>query len=304
MTAKEFVRFIEYPTADQLCDLYVVICTFSENISENGIAANGIFHYNILAFVGDSGSIGIASTTSFTQNTMKQHGKKYRSALEKLGGEGVEHTLADAVKLVKETSSTKFDSTIEIHIRTGCDPKYADQLVRATLVLPNGTGKTKKIAVFTDDSHHKEAKAAGADIVGGEELIDEVAKGKIDFELAIATPDMMKSMAKIAKILGPKGLMPSPKSGTVTTDITKTLEEVKKGKIEFKIDKQGIIHTILGKASFDYDKLLENTTAFFKALKDARPAGIKGQYLYTITLKSTMGPGIRVLVNDAMGQGN
>src|SRR6185295_4245629 len=218
---------------------------------------------------------------------MPEHGKKYRALLEKLGDTLTPRSLEEAVSAIKAASPTKFDATVEVHIRTGCDPKQADEMIRAITVLPHGTGKSPKIAVFAEESKHKEAKAAGADIVGGEDLIAEVIKGKIDFEVAIATPEMMKSLAKAAKVLGPKGLMPSPKSGTVTDNITAAVEDVKKGKIELKLDKDGNVHSVLGKVSFAEKDLLENAKAFFKVLKDAKPSGIKSIYLQTITLTTT-----------------
>lgn len=212
--------------------------------------------------------------------------------LEKVGDPTTEHSLADGIALVVATSPTKFDATIEVHIRTSCNPKHADQIVRASIVLPHGTGKTKKIAVFAEGAEAKAAKDAGADVVGGEELVEKVLKGNIDFEIAISTPDMMKKLAKAAKVLGPKGLMPSPKSGTVTEDVAKAIDELKKGKIEFKTDKQGIIHSVLGKVSFGEKKILENAEAFLSAVKDAKPSGVKGTYLQKISLCTSMGPSI------------
>jgi large subunit ribosomal protein L1 len=231
---------------------------------------------------------------------MPKHGKNYRAALEKLGNLDTEHSLAEGLKLAKETSTTKFDGTVEIHIITNCDPKQADQMVRATKVLPHGTGKSKRVAVFADDAKQKEAKAAGADVVGGQELIDEVLKGNIDFETAVATPDMMKLLAKAAKVLGPKGLMPSPKSGTVTPDVAKAVDEIKKGKIELKLDKQGIIHSVVGKVSFSEANLLENAKALIATLKDAKPGGVKGAFLKSASLSTSMGPGIKLDMASVM----
>jgi large subunit ribosomal protein L1 len=224
---------------------------------------------------------------------MPKHGKKYRKAQELIDAEKL-YSLDEAVALVKKTATTSFDATVEVHILTGANVKHADQIVRATVTLPAGTGKTKKIAVFCADDKAEEAKKAGADVVGADELIEKVQKGEIDFEVAIATPDMMKSLAKVARVLGPKGLMPSPKSGTVTTDIAKAVEELKKGKIEFRTDKTGIIHSILGKASFTEKDLVENAKTLFKSITDNKPSGVKGTYIRTVSISSSMGPGINI----------
>ncbi len=224
---------------------------------------------------------------------MSKHGKKYRSAAELITAEK-KYTLQEACGLVKKISKTSFDSTIEIHIATGANVKHADQVVRATITLPAGTGKTVKIAAFCDESDAKAAKKAGADIIGGEDLIETVGKGEINFDVAVATPNMMKSLAKIARVLGPKGLMPSPKAGTVTPDIATAISELKKGKIEFKTDKNGIIHSVLGKASFSEGDLFKNADAFLKAVIDHKPSGIKGTYINSITITPSMGPGIPI----------
>ncbi len=202
----------------------------------------------------------------------------------------------EAVALVKKTATTTFDSTVEVHVRLGIDPKKSDQQVRSTVTLPHGIGKAKKVAVFVaSQEKEKEAREAGADIVGGEELIAEIAKtGKYAFEVAVATPDMMPKMAKVAKVLGPKGLMPSPKNETVTTNIKKTVEELHKGKTAFKADDTGNVHQVLGKASFDAVKILENFNAFMEALRRAKPPSAKGSYIVSVTLTSTMGPGVKV----------
>ncbi len=231
-----------------------------------------------------------------------KHGKKYRAALEKIGDPNVEHGLEDAITIVAGATTTKFDPTVEIHITTGCDPKQADEVVRTTLMLPNGTGKSPKVAVFAEEAKQKEAKSAGADIVGGEELIETVGKGKIDFELAVCTPDMMKHLAKAAKVLGPKGLMPSPKNGTVTDDVKKAVEQIKKGRVELKMDSEGNIHSILGKVSFGTKKLLENARALLKTAKENKPSGVKGKYINTLHLSTSMGPGIKVEVQSAMSE--
>ncbi len=222
------------------------------------------------------------------------HGKRYNE-LAKLVDRTKTYSVEEAVALVKKTSTTKFDGSVEVHVRLGIDPKKSDQQVRSTVSLPHGTGKTKKIAVFTGGDKEKEATDAGADIVGGEELIGEIAKsGKIDFDVAIATPDMMPKLAKVAKILGPRGLMPSPKNDTVTTNLTKTIEELKKGKVAFKTDDTANVHQIVGKASFSEAQLIENLTAFMDALKRNKPSSSKGVFIKSVTLTSTMGPGIKV----------
>jgi large subunit ribosomal protein L1 len=202
----------------------------------------------------------------------------------------------EAMELVKKTATAKFDSSVEVHVRLGIDPKKSDQQVRSTVTLPHGIGKTKKVAVFVgSEAHEKEAKEAGADIVAGEELIAEIAKtGKYDFEIAVATPDMMPKLAKVARVLGPKGLMPSPKNETVTTNIRKTVDELKKGKVAFKSDDGGNVHQVIGKSSFDAKKLLENYTTFMEALRRSKPSSSKGTYMLGMTLTSTMGPAVNV----------
>ncbi len=231
---------------------------------------------------------------------MKQHGKKYRSALEKIGDQKKVFPFLEAVGLLLQTSVTKFDASGEIHIKTGCNPKHADQIVRATTVLPHGTGKTVRIAVFCEESLVEKAKTAGADLAGGEDFIEEILKGTVDFDIAIATPGMMRSLAKVAKILGPKGLMPSPKSGTVTDNVVGAIGDLKKGKIEFRTDKQGIIHASFGKISFGVEKLAENLKALIKAIADAKPTGVKGTYLQSATVATTMGPGIKINFAEAI----
>jgi len=202
----------------------------------------------------------------------------------------------EAIGLVQKTSTTKFDAAIEVHLRLGIDPKKGDQMVRGTVALPHGTGKTKKVAAFVSSPEkEKEAKEAGADLVGGEELIAQIAQtSKIEFDIAVATPDMMPKLAKVAKILGPKGLMPSPKNETVTANIKKAVEELRRGRVAFKNDDTGNLHQIIGKASFPKEKLLENFSAFMEAVRRAKPGSSKGTYLRSVTLTSTMGPGIKV----------
>ncbi len=224
---------------------------------------------------------------------MPKHGKKYRALAELIEPEKL-YAFAEGVALAKKTSPVKFDASVEIHIATNADPRHADQILRSTITLPAGTGKSQKIAVFAEGPQAEAAKKAGADIVGGEDLIEKVAGGALDFEVAIATPDMMKSLAKVARVLGPKGLMPSPKSGTVTADVAKAIEELKKGKIEFRTDKAGIIHSILGKVSFSEKNLLDNLLAFLKAVNDNKPTGVKGSLIKSITLTTSMGPGVHL----------
>jgi large subunit ribosomal protein L1 len=230
---------------------------------------------------------------SFSSLKMAKHGKKYQAAAEKIQKDK-KYSLPEAVKMVKSTTITSFDSTIEIHVTTGANVKHADQVVRATTVLPSGTGKSLRIAVFCDEDEAESAKKAGADVVGGKDLIEKVEKGEIDFDVVISTPKMMKSLAKVARILGPKGLMPSPKSGTVTPNIAEAISELKKGKIEFRTDKNGIIHSSLGKASFSEQDLLKNLQTFLAAVIENKPAGIKSTYIKNITLTSSMGPGVPV----------
>ena len=199
--------------------------------------------------------------------------------------------------LVKKTAVAKFDETIEVHIRTGCDGRHAEQQVRGAVVLPNGTGKKVKVLVFAKGDKVNEAEAAGADYVGGDELIPKIQNdGWLDFDVVVATPDMMGVVGRLGKVLGPKGLMPNPKAGTVTMDVTKAVNDIKAGKIEYRLDKSNIIHVPIGKASFTEEKLQENFDALMEAIVKARPSALKGQYLRSITLTSTMGPGLKVNV--------
>jgi large subunit ribosomal protein L1 len=220
-----------------------------------------------------------------------KHGKKYRASAEKIDPNKA-YSVDEAVKIIKENKSAKFDESIEIHIKTNIDSKKSDQFVRGMVVLPHGTGKSKKIAVITSTSA-AEAKAAGADIVGGEELIEKVSK-KINFDILVATPEMMPKLAKVAKILGPKGLMPNPKTETVTTKIKETVEALKKGKTAFKNDDTGNIHQVVGKVSFDEAKLIENVKVFIDSINKTKPTGLKGKLIGKATLCSTMGPGIKI----------
>ena len=225
-----------------------------------------------------------------------KHGKKYVEAAKQVD-RAVAYEPADAVALVKKTPVAKFDETIEVHIRTGCDGRHAEQQIRGAVVLPNGTGKTVKVLVFAKGDKVNEAEAAGADYVGGEELIPKIQNdGWLDFDVVVATPDMMGVVGRLGKVLGPKGLMPNPKAGTVTMDVTKAINDIKAGKIEYRLDKSNIIHVPIGKASFEEGKLQENFDALMEAIVKAKPSALKGQYLKSITLTSTMGPGVKVSV--------
>ena len=225
-----------------------------------------------------------------------KHGKKYVEAAKQVD-RAVAYEPADAVALVKKTAVAKFDETIEVHIRTGCDGRHAEQQIRGAVVLPNGTGKTGKVLVFAKGDKVNEAEAAGADYVGGEELIPKIQNdGWLDSDVVVATPDMMGVVGRLGKVLGPKGLMPNPKAGTVTMDVTKAINDIKAGKIEYRLDKSNIIHVPIGKASFEESKLQENFDALMEAIVKAKPSALKGQYLKSITLTSTMGPGVKVSV--------
>ncbi|MFA6321928.1 MAG: 50S ribosomal protein L1 [Candidatus Buchananbacteria bacterium] len=225
---------------------------------------------------------------------MMSRSKRYQEMVKKVDKTKT-YPIAEAIKLAKETANTKFDSSVEIHVRIGIDPSKSDQQVRGAITLPHGTGKTKKICAIVGADKEKEAKEAGADVVGGEELINQIkTTGKVDFEIAITTPDMMPKLAMIAKILGPKGLMPSPKNETITTNLKKTIDELKRGKVNFKNDDTANVHQIIGKISFSEDKLLDNFNAFIEALKKAKPSSAKGSYLQNISLSTTMGPGIKI----------
>ena len=226
---------------------------------------------------------------------MAKKSKRFREA-EKLLEHGKNYSVAEAVELVKKTATTKFDETIEMHVRLGVDPKYADQQVRGAVVLPNGTGKSKRVLAFAKGEKVAEAEGAGADFVGSDELVQKIQGGWLDFDVAVATPDMMGVVGRLGKILGPRGLMPNPKLGTVTMDIAKAIAEQKAGKVEYRTDKAGNIHCPIGKASFDNGKLEENYQTLLDTLIKAKPSGAKGQYVKTITLSATMGPGVPVVV--------
>lgn len=223
-----------------------------------------------------------------------KHGKKYVEA-SKLVDRATMYESADAIALVKKTATAKFDETVEVHIRTGCDGRHAEQQIRGAVVLPNGTGKTVRVLVFAKGEKANEAEAAGADFVGGEELIPKIQnEGWFEFDVVVATPDMMGVVGRLGKVLGPKGLMPNPKAGTVTMDVTKAVNDIKAGKIEYRLDKANIIHCPVGKASFTEEQLQQNYDALMGAIVKAKPSALKGQYLKSVTLTTTMGPGVRV----------
>ena len=223
-----------------------------------------------------------------------KRGKKYVEAAKNIE-KGNLYDVAEAVSLVKKTAIAKFDETIEAHIRTGCDGRHADQQIRGAVVLPHGTGKKIRILVFAKDAKAEEAKAAGADYVGGDELIPKIQKENwFEFDVVVATPDMMGVVGRLGRVLGPKGLMPNPKAGTVTMDVTKAINDIKAGKIEYRLDKTNIIHVPIGKASFTEEQLADNFQTLVDAIIKARPAAVKGQFLKSVTLTSTMGPGIKV----------
>jgi large subunit ribosomal protein L1 len=223
----------------------------------------------------------------------KQHGKRYTEAVKLLGDrEPVDPR--EGVRLVKEVNSSKFPGTVELHVRLGVDPRHADQMVRSSVVLPHGTGKRRIIAVFAQGEKEREAREAGADIIGGEDLVKRVQEGFIDFDVALATPDLMGSVGRLGKVLGPRGLMPNPKAGTVTFDIARAIKEVQAGRVEFRVDRYGIIHVPVGKTSFELDDLFENLAAMMEAIVKAKPSAAKGVYLRACFLAPTIGPSIRL----------
>ncbi len=223
---------------------------------------------------------------------MAKHGKKFRQAAEKV--ELRPYPLKDAIELAKDLAFAKFDETLEVALRLGVDPKHADQMVRGTVVFPHGLGKQARVLVFASGEKIREAEEAGAEFVGGEDLAKRIEGGWLDFEAVVATPDMMRVVGRLGKVLGPRGLMPNPKAGTVAVDVAKAVQEIKAGKVEFRVDKTGIIHAPVGKISFGPDRLRENADALIGAVLKAKPAAAKGKYLRTIAVSSTMGPGIRV----------
>jgi large subunit ribosomal protein L1 len=224
---------------------------------------------------------------------MAKAGKKYAAALSKVDREK-RYSIDEAVGLVKQTASKKFDETVDVAIRLGVDPKHADQMVRGAVVLPHGIGKTVRVAVFAKGDKAKEAEAAGADIVGAEDLAAKIQEGFIDFDKAVATPDMMGLVGRLGKILGPRGLMPNPKLGTVTVDVSRAVKEVKAGKVEFRVEKAGIVHAPVGKASFPAEKIRDNLNTLIESVMKAKPPAAKGNYLQTISVSTTMGPGVKI----------
>jgi large subunit ribosomal protein L1 len=224
---------------------------------------------------------------------MAEHGKRYQDAAKLVDRTRV-YPVAEAVALAKETSNVKFDASVEAHLRLGVDPRHADQMVRGTVVLPHGTGKVVRVAVFAQGEKAQEALRSGADEVGAEDLVKKIEAGWLEFDVAIATPDTMGQVGRLGRILGRRGLMPNPKAGTVTFDIERAVKEVKAGRVEFKVDKGAIVHVSVGKASFDQEQLVQNLATLVDAINRAKPSGAKGQYLRTLTIATTMGPGVRV----------
>lgn len=226
---------------------------------------------------------------------MVKFGKKYMEAAQKIDRSKL-YPVDEAVKLAKETNTAKFDASVEVSFKLNVDPRHADQQIRGAIVLPNGTGKTQKVCVIAQGPKEQEAKDAGADFVGGKELLDQIAKGWFDFDVIVATPNMMGELGKLGRVLGPKGLMPNPKTGTVTMDVAKAVEDIKKGKVEYRVDKEGNINVMIGKVSFEEEKLAENFRTIYNAIAKARPAAVKGTYIKNLVISTTMGPGIHVAV--------
>jgi large subunit ribosomal protein L1 len=234
---------------------------------------------------------------------MGQHGKRYIEASKLVDRERI-YPPEEAAALAKETATVKFDATVEAHLRLGVDPRHADQMVRGTVVLPHGTGKIVRVAVFAQGDKAQEALRAGADEVGGDDLVKKIEAGWLEFDVALATPDSMGMVGRLGKILGRRGLMPNPKSGTITFDLERAIKEVKGGRVEFKVDKAGIVHTAFGRSSFETEALVANLAALVDAINRARPSGAKGQYLKGLTIATTMGPGIRVDVPAILATAN
>jgi large subunit ribosomal protein L1 len=226
---------------------------------------------------------------------LKIRSKRYKES-EKNIGENKKLPLREAILLIKKIAQPKFNGAVDLHFHLNVDTKKSDQMVRGTVVLPHGTGKKIRVAVFCKGEHEKAAKDAQADFIGSNDLIDKVAAGFLDFDCAIATPDMMKDLSKLGKVLGPRGLMPSPKTGTVTNDIAKAIEDVKKGKVEFRVDKQGGVHLSIGKVSFSEEQLYDNSSKVIEALNEARPASVKGKFIRSLSLASSMNPGIDIII--------
>src|SRR5205809_7374571 len=224
---------------------------------------------------------------------MRKRGKKFAAARAQIAVDRT-YSIEEAVPLVQKAKFAKFDETVDMSLRLGVDPKHADQMVRGTVVLPHGLGKSKRVLAIAGGEKQKEAQAAGADIVGGEEMVEKIQAGFMDFDAVVATPDMMRAVGKLGKVLGPRGLMPNPKTGTVTADIAKAIREIKAGKVEFRVDKTGIVHAPLGKMSFDSERLIQNAHALVDSIVKAKPAAAQGQFLRSVTVSSTMGPGVKI----------
>jgi large subunit ribosomal protein L1 len=223
---------------------------------------------------------------------MRTRGKKYTAARQQVPTKM--HSIEEAVPLIQKVKYTKFDETVEMSVRLGVDPKHSDQMVRGTVVLPHGLGKSKRVLVIANAEKQREAKEAGADEIGGEELVDRIMGGWMDFDAVVATPDMMRAVGKLGKVLGPRGLMPNPKTGTVTLEVTKAVQEIKAGKVEFRVDKAGIVHAPIGKISFAKERLIANAHALMENIVKAKPSTAKGKYLKSVTMSSTMGPGVDI----------
>jgi large subunit ribosomal protein L1 len=223
---------------------------------------------------------------------MRTRGKKYQAARQQVPARP--HTIEDAVPLLQKVKFTKFDETVELAVRLGVDPKHSDQMVRGTVVLPHGLGKTKRVLVIAGTDKQREAREAGADEVGGEEVVERIMGGWMDFDSVVATPDMMRAVGRLGKVLGPRGLMPNPKTGTVTGDVARAVQEIKAGKVEFRVDKAGVVHAPIGKISFSADRLIANAHALMDTIVKAKPAAAKGKYLRSVTMSSTMGPGVAI----------
>jgi large subunit ribosomal protein L1 len=227
-----------------------------------------------------------------SDSAMRTRGKKYTAARQQVPNKM--HSIEDAVPLLQKVKYTKFDETVEMAVRLGVDPKHSDQMVRGTVVLPHGLGKSKRVLVIANAEKQREAKEAGADEIGGEELVDRIMGGWMDFDAVVATPDMMRAVGKLGKVLGPRGLMPNPKTGTVTLEVTKAVQEIKAGKVEFRVDKAGIVHAPIGKISFAKERLIANAHALMENIVKAKPSTAKGKYLKSVTMSSTMGPGVDI----------
>ena len=226
---------------------------------------------------------------------MSKKGKKYVEAAKQIEA-GKLYSIEEAIELVKKTNTAKFDASVDVVFKLNLDTRHADQQLRGAIVLPNGTGKTKRVCVIAEGPKAEEARNAGADVVGGQEILDEIAKGWLEFDVMIATPDQMPKLGKLGRVLGPKGLMPNPKTGTVTMDVAKAVEDIKKGKVEYRVDKEGNINLMIGKVSFDDEKLVDNFNALLKVISKARPAAVKGTYIKNLVISTTMGPGVKVTV--------